>query len=219
MLFLVGIAVSASADVKYIGTDTDTQGEWEGKYGKDGVVIFDAAAQGAVDPAPAGDNDLVREGLISHYETPDGQRFRWTRGALAHHLNTKSLDGEDQKLNAVAFTGGQVHTVIEVDAAQYQVAAYYGGNENSRVQSIYGYLGDSSPDDPDVEVSKFGNGGNGVYVIWEVTAAPNEPFTIRSQQIGPVNAVISGVFVDVVDAPVESAGKLSVTWGQIKHGR
>jgi len=219
MFFLIGIAISVSAeDVEYIGTDTETQGEWEEKYGSDGVVIFNAAAQGVVDPAPGGNDDLVREGLISHYETPDGQRFRWARGALSHHLDTESLDGEEQNLNACAFTGGQVHTILEVNSAQYQVAAYYGGNENSRIQDIYGYLGDDAPDDPDVMVEKFGNGGTGVYVIWEVTAEPNEPFTILTKQIGPVNTVIGGIFVDVIVASVVSVGKLSVTWGQIKHG-
>lgn len=216
MLFLVGIAVSASADVRYIGTDTETQGEWETKYGKDGVVIFDAAAQGAVDPAPGGDNDLVREGLISHYETPDGQRYRWTRGDLPQHLNTKSLDGEDQKLNAVAFAGGQVSTVLQVDSPQYRVAAYYGGNENTRVQGIFGYLGDTAPADPDVEIATFGNGGNGVYVIWEVTANPGEPFTVLTTQVGPVNAVISGIFVDDMDPSAVTPGGLIDTWGNIK---
>jgi len=220
MFFLVGLAISVSADdVEYIGTDTETQGEWEAEYGEDGAVIFSAPNQGVVHPAPGGEDDLVREGAIGNYVTPDGQRFVWTRGDLPHYLNTKSLDGEDQKLNACAFAGGQVHTVLEVDAAQYQVAAYYGGNENSRVQAIYGYFGDDPPAEPDVEIQKFGNGGAGVYVIWEVTAAPNEPFTIWTKQVGPVNAVVGGFFVDVVRAPVESVGKLSVTWGQIKHSK
>ena len=216
VVFLVSFAVSTSADVEYIGTDKETQGEWEEKYGKDGVIIFAAKGQGVVDPAPGGEVDLVREGLITHYETPDGQRFTWTRGDMAHLLSTKALDGEAEKLNACAFAGGQVTVKLEVDAAQYQVAAYYGGNENTRVQDIYGYVGDDAPAEPDVTIETFGNDGAGVYVIWGVTDKANEPFTILTKQIGPVNAIISGVFVDVVSSSVESVGKLPITWGKIK---
>ena len=215
-VFLVSFAVSISADVEYIDTDKETQGEWEEKYGKDGVIIFAAKGQGVVDPAPGGEVDLVREGLITHYETPDGQRFTWTRGNMAHHLSTNSLDGEATKLNACAFAGGQVTVKLEVAASQYQVAAYYDGNENTRVQEIYGYLDDDAPAEPDVTIEKFGNGGIGVYVIWEVTDKPNEPFTILTKQVGPVNAVIGGIFVDVIKTPVESVGKLPITWGKIK---
>ena len=66
------------------------------------------------------------------------------------------------------------------------------GVSGSLCQVIYGYLGDNAPDEPDVTVEKFGNGGKGVYAIWEVTAALNELFTVWTKQVGPVNAVIGG---------------------------
>ena len=217
VIFFISFAISASADVKYIGIDKKTQGEWEGKYGKDGVIIFSASHVGQPpDPAPGGKNDLVREGLIKRYETPDGQRFIWARGNMPHFLSTKELDGKHEKLNACAFNAGQVTVILEVDAVQYQVAAYYGGAENTRVQDIYGYLGDDIPAKPDVRIEKFGNGGTGVYVIWEVAAKPKETFTILTKQIGPINAVIGGVFIDAIKEPVRPAGKLSITWGEIK---
>jgi len=80
----------------------------------------------------------------------------------------------------------------------------------------YGYLGDEVLGEPDVDIEKFGNGGTGVYVIWEVDAKPGELFTILTKQVGPVNAVIGGIFVDVIDLAVKPAGKLSTTWGEVK---
>jgi len=53
-------------------------------------------------------------------------------------------------------------------------------------------------------------------VIWEVDAKPGELFTILTKQVGPVNAVIGGIFVDVIDLAVKPAGKLSTTWGEVK---
>jgi len=184
------------------------------------VVIFASGDAGVVGPAPGGENDLVNAGLISRYETTDGQRFIWARGDLSQYLSTKSLDGSDETLNACAFAAGQVTTVVEVDADQYQVAAYYGGAENTRVQGVYGYLGSDVPAEPDVTIQEFGNDGAGVYVIWEVTANPNETFTILTTQVGPVNAVISGIFVDAGPATsVEASDKLIDTWGNIKSMR
>ena len=45
LLFLITIFVISSnclleAEVEYIGTDKETQGDWNGKYGANGAILF-----------------------------------------------------------------------------------------------------------------------------------------------------------------------------------
>ena len=39
-VILLLFMLSANAEVKYLGAEWDTQGDWIGKYGADGAIIF-----------------------------------------------------------------------------------------------------------------------------------------------------------------------------------
>ena len=96
----------------------------------------------------------------------------------------------------------------------YQVAiSAIDWDSSVRVEDLVGYQGEKAPKDPDVTVQNP-DFHNGVYYIWHVTG--NDPFKLQITHKGGANWVISGLFVDAINASVNVNGKLTMTWGSIK---
>ena len=190
----------ASAAVDYVGADTDTQGDWIGTYGNNGVIIFGLA-----------DMEDLKD--ITSFDDGGNQRWDWTnpteevRGALYP-------DGSGQRTGSCIFNNPDGILTVETSLSEYQVAVYaLDWDSSDRIEGLTGYQGDA-PADPDVIVEnpEF---NAGMYHIWHVTGG--DPFTLRITHEGGANWVLTGLFVDDMDsAAVEPGDKLTTTWGQLK---
>jgi hypothetical protein len=219
--FLTFVVFSA-AEVKYLGTDDKTQGDWIGKYGEGGAIIFcNKASHGADLPVPYEPSEkekLFKKGLIEEISITDtsGKAYGYIWNANpGDEKRCPWLVDKSARLGACVSGRTWVNLAIslKVDSSHYKVTIYCLDYDRVRVpgQKTYGYQGEKVPDKPDVEI---GDHTNGVYVSWEVTG--KEPFRYFADRIaGTVNVVVSGLFVDEMKS-VEPGGKLSTTWGCIK---
>lgn len=205
MLVLIAVlAISAhsvcDAAVQYMGADTDTKGDWVGKYGNNGVILFAAA-------------DMEELKDITVFDDGGNNRWDWenpsddVRGVLY-------TDGSGQRSGSCMYNNPEGILTVETSLSAYQVAFYACDWDSTvRIQTLTGYQGDA-PADPDVTVENpvF---NEGVYHIWNVT---DGPFSLRVTHEGGANWVLSGLFVDGMDsASVEPSSKLATTWGQLKN--
>ena len=204
--FLITIFVISSnclldAEVEYIGTDEATQGDWIGKYGANGAILF----------AP---KDLVDLKDIK-YDDGGNQRWDWAnptpddRGLLYP-------DDPKKRAGSCIFNNPVGLITIETKLTNYQVAVYAVDWDSSvRVEDVVGFQGNKAPNDPDVTV-KNPDFHEGVYYLWLVDG--NDPFKLQITHKGGANWVISGIFVDdMKGASVDLKAKLATIWGQIKQ--
>jgi hypothetical protein len=217
-----------SADVKYLGSDESTQGDWIGKYGADGAIIFCNAEYKNVDLSAPYKADpkqkLIKEGLIKEltiYSDFEGKAkaYGWVFNASPPKDEKRSpllVDGSARYAGCVSGRAAHVAMTLTVNSTQYKVAIYCldydtGG---ARKHEVFGFQGKDIPQKPDATAPKGYN--NGVYYIWEVTGG--EPFKFYQKNLaGSVNSVSSGIFVDAtITTSVKPLGKLPLTWCVIK---
>lgn len=212
LVLLLGISLAHSA-VEYLGEDEDTQGNWKGKYGASGGVIFEA---GGVDGQnrPGQDNDQLVDGIVTTYTDGSPNRWNWATDTN----DERGLEYVDpqagDRIGACQYGNGSGTLVIEVDSTDYQVATYHVDWDSVvRAIDVVGFQGNTPPNDPDLQlVNPEYNAG--IWLLWHVTGA--SPFNLQITQQGGANWVISAVMIDDLRA-VSSAGKLTTTWGQIKR--
>lgn len=206
-LFLLLVAVMvvsayslASAAVDYVGADADTQGDWVGTYGNNGVIIFAA-------------EDMEDLKDITSFDDGGNSRWDWenptedVRGALYP-------DGSDQRTGSCMYNNPEGILTVETSLSEYQVAVLaLDWDSTARIMGLTGYQGDAPADaDVIVENPEF---NAGMYHIWHVTGS--DPFTLRITHEGGANWVLTGIFVDDMNsAAVEPDDKLTTTWGQLK---
>lgn len=206
-LFLLFVAVMivstyslASAAVNYVGADTDTQGDWVGTYGNNGVIIFAM-------------EDMEDLKDITSFDDGGNQRWDWenptedVRGALYP-------DGSGQRTGSCIYNNPEGILTVETSLSEYQVAVLaLDWDSDVRIIGLTGYQGDA-PADPDVIVENP-DFNAGIYQIWHVTGSA--PFTLRITHEDGANWVLTGLFVDDMNsAAVEPGDKLTTTWGQLK---
>lgn len=200
VIFAISCVSMTYADVKYVGEDTKTKGNWTDKYGKNGAVIF----------KPNGDSKNLKD-IVE--VTDNGQRWDWAnptqdeRG-LFFPDDLKKRTGSCMYNNAVGVV------TVETKLKNYQVAiSAIDWDSTVRVEDLVGYQGAKAPADPDVTVQnpEF---HEGVYYIWNVTGT--DPFNLQITHKGGANWVISGLFLDAIGASVDTNGKLATTWGLLK---
>ena len=207
LLIAAMLVVSAyslvSAEVEYVGADTDTRGDWTGKYGENGVILF--AIQ-----------DLVDLKVITEFDDGGNQRWDW-ENPTADERGPVYLDDPGQRTGSCVFNNPVGVFTIETSLSNYQVAAYVVDWDSSvRVQDMVGFQGDEAPGDPDVTVEnpEF---NTGMYHIWHVSGG--EPFKLQITHQGGANWVMSGIFVDDLGAAtaVQAKGRLAATWGRLRQ--
>ena len=223
LLILLSFALGAGADVKYLGTDTKTQGDWVGKYGQDGAIIFCNKENHGVDvPDPYKPDEaqkLFKKGLIKELSVTDS-------GTTAYGWIFNANPGDDKKspwlvdksaryAACVSGRAANVAMTLTVTSTHYKVSVYcMDYDTTARAYQVFGYQGDKLPDKPDEEIAKY---TDGIYTSWEVTGS--EPFKYFAKNLaGSVNNVASALFVDDMGATssVKSVDKLSTEWGHIK---
>ena len=198
-MLVASVCFSVSADVEYIGEDEETKGDWPGVYGENGAIVF-------------GLEDHVDLKDIESYDIGGNQRWNWANPTQ----DKRGLiypDDDSQRAGACVFNNPIGVLTIETNLKNYQVAVYCCDWDSSvRVEDLVGFQ-DDPPKDPDVTVDNpvF---NAGVYHIWEVTG--DEDFKLQITHKGGANWVIGGMFIDAA-APVDVRGKLTTTWGRIKH--
>ncbi len=200
-IFVISSTALVYAKVEYTGKDTKTQGDWIGKYGENGAILF----------AP---KDLVDLKDIK-YNDGGNQRWDWAnptpdKRGLFYPNDPKKRAGSCVFNNPVGVL------TIETKLSNYQVAVYAVDWDSSvRVQDMVGFQGNKAPDKPDVTVSnpEF---HEGVYYLWLVDG--NDPFKLQITHKGGANWVISGIFLDdMKGTSVQLKAKLATVWGQLKN--
>ena len=220
-LILATFAATALADVELAEIDTETLGNWVGKYGANGAIIFLAEGGGVQHGGAAADQ--VIQGDMERWDTGEGIRWCWEDPAdVSGESALIFINDPDKRISGCAYLHQRDWTLtLEVDLPSYYVAGYFlsgevGGGQG-RSQQIWAYQGDERWEEAEaIEIRNFHSahlGGQPRYYIWHVTGP--EPFHIDFHHLA-VNATISGVFIDSVLKSVESADRLTTTWGIIK---
>ena len=200
-ILIVSACSLVTADVEYIGEDTDTRGDWPDEYGENGAILF----------API---DLVDLKDIDQYD--DGGNLRWDwANPTADSRGLIYPDDPGTRAGSCIYNNPIGLITIETKLMDYQVAVYVvDWDSSARVQDMVGFQGDQAPDDPDVTVNnpKF---NAGVYHIWHVSG--KESFNLQITHKGGANWVVSGIFVDGLRTAVRAGDKLAITWGGVKQ--
>jgi len=201
MLFALS-CLSVYADVHFLGKDTATKGDWVGKYGANGAILF-----GAVDQKDLKD--------IANF-TDNGNRWDWAnptpdaRGLI-------SINDPNVRIGNCMYNNPVGLLTLETKLDSYQVALFViDWDSTARIQELVGFQGDTAPANPDVTVDnpEF---HDGVYYKWHVSG--KAPFKIQVTHKGGANWVVSGLFVDAVStSAVQPSNKLTSTWGGIRAG-
>jgi len=230
-LMILGISLLAffiftdfsNANVTYLGMDSTTQGDWIGKYGGDGAIIFcNKGAHGAdlaIPYEPSEAEKLFIKGIIQEVGITDsgGKAYGYIWNANPGNEKRCPLLVDKSARLAACVSGRtwvDLAISLKVKSTSYKVSVYCLDYDRVRVpgQDTYGYQGNKLPDKPS---EKLGDHTNGVYLSWMVTGS--EPFNYFSSRLGgTVNTVVSAIFVDETKN-VEPNGKLSTLWGYIKN--
>jgi hypothetical protein len=220
VLILLSFGLCANADVKYLGTDTKTQGDWIGVYGQDGAK--ETHAVDVPDPyKPDEAQKLFKKGLIKEISVTDAGTLNGPK-AYGWIFNANPGDNKkapwlvDKSARYAACVSGRATNMamtLTVNSSSYKVTVYsLDFDTTARNCQVYGYQGKDLPDDPDDTIAKY---TDGVYTSWEVTGT--DPFKYFAKNgAGSVNCVSSAIFVDST-ASVDPNGKLSTLWGSIKN--
>jgi hypothetical protein len=222
VLILLSFGLCTNAQVKYLGADTKTQGDWIGVYGESGAIIFCNKENHNADlPDPYKPDEgqkLFKKGSIKEIKlssTGGAKAYGWIFNANPGE-NKKAPWLTDKSARYAACVSGRsadMAMTLTVDSTHYKVSVYaLDFDTTARNFQAFGWQGKDKPDDPDDEIAKY---TDGVYVTWEVTG--KDPFQFYQKNgAGSVNCVISGVFVDDANVSVEPNGKPSTLWGSIK---
>jgi len=201
IVFAFVFASFTHAAVKYVGEDKKTLGDWPGKYGKNGAIVFQ----------PAEDIKDLKD--ITKFDDKSNQRWNWAnptpdkRGAI-YPTDLKTRAG------SCMFNNPNTVLTLETKLKNYQVAVYaVDWDSTARSESFTGYQGTKAPADPDVTI-KNPDFNAGMYEIWIVNGT--DPFNLKIDFVSGANWVITGIFIDAIGAAVEANGKLATTWGDLK---
>ena len=201
-MIVLTYCMGSYADVKFLGKDTTTKGDWPGKYGKNGVILFAAKDQ----------TDMKD---ITKFDDAKNTRWDWANPTDdARGLVT--LTDPKKRMGTCMYNNPTSVISLETKLDSYQVAlCVLDWDSTARSEELVGFQGAKAPDKPDATVTnpEF---NAGVYYKWAVTG--KDPFKIQVTFKAGANWVMSGLFVDAVSASaVQPGGKLATTWGGIKN--
>jgi len=190
------------ANVTFDGKDTATKGNWVGKYGKNGAILFGIADQ----------KDLKD---ITKF-TDNGQRWDWAN-PTADERGLISIADPNVRIGNCMYNNPVGLITVETSLDSYQATLFViDWDSTVRVEELVGYQGNIAPAQPDATVENP-DFNAGIYYKWSVTG--REPFNIQITHKGGANWVVSGFFADAISSSaVQSSGKLTSTWGGIRAG-
>jgi Concanavalin A-like lectin/glucanases superfamily/Abnormal spindle-like microcephaly-assoc'd, ASPM-SPD-2-Hydin len=179
-------AAASGAQATFIGTDTTTQGNWQGLYGNDGYSIADTTTNKV-------------PGYVAF--TPQNQaNWIWTAdGAETRDLEVPSSVAANMRQASCWYTSSGNSYSLDVnisDGHTHQIALYaLDWDQQGRAETIQAVDGVSGTV---LDTRNLSNFSNGVYDVWNVSG--NVKFNITVT--GGINAVISGAFFDPANTNV-----------------
>jgi Concanavalin A-like lectin/glucanases superfamily/Protein of unknown function (DUF1573) len=179
-------AAAASGAATFVGTDTTTQGNWQGLYGNDGYSIADTTTNKV-------------PGYVAF--TPQNQaNWIWTAdGAETRDLEVPSSIAANMRQASCWYTSSGNSYSLDVnitDGHTHQIALYaLDWDQQGRAETIQAVDGVSGAV---LDTRNLSNFSNGVYDVWNVSG--NVKFNITLA--GGINAVISGAFFDPANTNV-----------------
>lgn len=166
---------STAASASFAGSDTATRGNWKGTYGASGYSIIQDAQNlpSWTSLEPAGKSDWIWRSSLS--DPAALQKVNSADRLAACWYNPASFTFD---LN---LSDGQVHKV-SLYCMDY-------GSKNERTQRIEVLDAASGAVIETVNLSTF---TSGVYISWNIQGSVR----FRVTNTGPINAVVSGIFID-----------------------
>jgi len=200
-IFAFMLSISVFADVKFVGKDTATKGDWTKKYGKNGAIVF-------------GIKDQTDMKSIASFDDGKNQRWDWAN-PTADTRGLTFVGDTSKRIGSCIFNNPVGLLTLTVKLNTYQVAIYAcDWDSTARIEELVGFQGAKAPDKADVTVQnpEF---NAGVYYLWLVTGS--DPFKLQVTHKGGANWVLSGLFVDESkETSVRPNDKLTTTWGSIR---
>jgi Concanavalin A-like lectin/glucanases superfamily/Protein of unknown function (DUF1573) len=179
-------AAAASGSATFIGTDTTTQGNWQGVYGNDGYVVADTTT-----------NNPSSYVVV----TPQNQaNWIWTSdGAETRDLEVPSNVAADMRQASCWYNLSSSSYDLDVnisDGKTHQIALYALDWDNrGRAETIQVVDGVSGAV---LDTRNLSNFANGAYDVWNVSGHVKFNITVTSG----INAVVSAAFFDPQNANV-----------------
>lgn len=162
-----------TSPIRLVARDTTTHGNWMGKFGKDGFVVFGDSQQ-----LPTyGDVSIV-----------SGASWTWN-DATTEAAALQRASNPNQRIAACVYSPDALELEINLPVGEkHQLAIYcLDWDTNDRSESVE--LLQNGTVYSTESVSGF---HSGEYLVWEVSG----PVTLRTRRVAGLNAVISGIFFD-----------------------
>jgi hypothetical protein len=172
----------AAATATFDGTDTTTQGNWQGTYGTDGSILAN------VTPAnpPSYDTNFAVQGQIN---------YTWT----ASTSDPRAVEYPEGRIAAAWYSTGPFTFSVDLTDGQPHILALYALDWDSQGRSETITLSDAVSQ-AQLDTETVSNFTGGSYLIWTVSG--NITVTVSGLK-GP-NAVISGAFFGSKSGSAES---------------
>lgn len=209
---LFGFAAAGRAQTAvFSGTDTNTQGSWNGEYGTDGYTVV-------TDGQPVTGNPVVTPAYSSAVTEMGANPYCW----IDAYGDGRALSQSATTLDRIAATwyntpGTSFAIDVPItDTKTHQVALYLLDWDNhSRAETVQVQNAATGAVLDTRQASSF---AGGEYLIWNVTGHVKFVVTVTSGN----NAVVSGVFFDppATTTPTVTLGEINVTqYGAVADGK
>jgi len=204
VMFVLASCIGAHAEVKFLGKDTTTKGDWPGKYGANGVILFAMKDQ----------TDMKD---ITKFDDAKNTRWDWAN-PTDDKRGLVMLTDKTKRIGSCMYNNPNSVITLTTGLTSYQVAlCVLDWDSTARSEELVGFQGAAAPAKADATVTnpEF---NAGVYYKWAVTGS--DPFKIQVTFKAGANWVMSGIFLDkITGTAVQSGGKLATTWGDIRTTR
>lgn len=199
-------AMSVSAFAADLTEDRTTHGDWVGKYGKDGYIIFNSSESTFTEKLP----DYVQELTYSDLYEANASTHSWWNGTDGSgledpaHFNDALWEDESMTSRRAPCIYNGDGVMINVDTGDVTTTVSFYSldwDDNGRVILVTMYDADGN----EVTSKEIGEFYNGVYLSTEVTGKATFEFTfLESVKTTPSNAVVSAVFFDSAASEAEA---------------
>jgi hypothetical protein len=171
--FTLTVNPASTATATFVGSDTTTQGAWQGKYGASGYSIANTAYQSL--PAYA-------------TFTPQGESlFTWN--SYTTYPGALAIPGGSAGVASCWYATQFDFNVNITDGNSHQIALYaIDWDTTSRAETIT--IVDANNPNKVLSTQTISSFSGGIYLVWTITG----DVQINITQTGGLNAVISGVF-------------------------
>lgn len=201
---LAALCVPALA-AEPLAEDRTTHGEWVGKYGKDGYVIFNDASHGFSEKLPEYVQELTYMDLYEGTASPHA----WWNGTdgsdledPAHAADALWTDEtKTARVGGCIYNGDGLTITVDTGDVTTNVSLYsLDWDNNGRIMVVTQYDADGN----EVVSKEVGEFLNGVYLTSEVTGKATFEFLYldATNMDSPSNAVVAGIFFDSVAGEV-----------------